>query len=122
MNFMITLTKGAFLIVYKKTNMETIKTNTLTTFQLKAARRALGISLKQAAKETGIAESAITRLESCDLSLFPQRSSLPTVFRLRQFLEQKGIVFLNDNMVQYCPVTVDPIQIRIILPNKPNNK
>lgn len=97
--------------------METVKTSNLTTFQLKAARRALSISLKQTAKETGIAESAITRLESCDLGTFPQRSSIPTVFKLRQFLEQKGIVFLDNNMVQYRLV-VDPIQIRIVLPEK----
>lgn len=96
--------------------MENLQTSELTTFQLKAARRALGVSLKQVSKETGIAETALIRLESSDLGFFPKHTSLTTVFRLRQFLETKGIIFLANNTLQFITSDQPRVQIKIVLP------
>lgn len=81
--------------------MHKIQTKDLVTFQLKAARRALDISLRALSKETGIDINAISRLESCDLGSTPQKSHLKTISRLRLFLESRGIEFLNNGGIRY---------------------
>lgn len=80
-----------------------LHTGELTTFQLRAARRALGLSFHDVSKETGVAVSALARMESSDLDQFPQHSNVITVYKVRSFLEQRGIEFLSDNWLRLAP-------------------
>jgi transcriptional regulator with XRE-family HTH domain len=93
--------------------MDNIATKDLTTFQLRGARKALGITLKQIAAGTGIAVSSLARMESGNVFLFPEHSSVPTVYAVRNFLESHGIRFLHDNAIQLINPD-EKIQIRIV--------
>lgn len=77
-----------------------MQTVDLTTFQLRAARRALGLSFHDISEHTGVAVSALARMESSDLDKFPEHSSPITVFRVRSFLEEQGIEFKEDNWIR----------------------
>ena len=90
-----------------------IPTKDLTTFQLRAARKALGISFQQIAERTGLAVSSLARMESGNVFLFPEHSSVPTVYAVRNFLESQGIRFLPDNGLQLVNPD-EKIQIRIV--------
>jgi transcriptional regulator with XRE-family HTH domain len=93
-----------------------IPTKDLTTFQLRGARKALGITLKQIAEGTGIAVSSLARMESGNVFLFPEHSSVPTVYAVRNFLESQGIRFLPGNGLQLVNPD-EKIQIRIVPTN-----
>lgn len=94
-------------------NVENIATKDITTFQLRGARKALGISLKQISKGAGIAVSSLARMESGNIFMFPEHSSVPTVYAVRNFLESQGIRFLQDNGIKLVNPD-EKIQIRII--------
>lgn len=81
--------------------LEKIQTKDLVTFQLKAARRALDISLRDLSKEIDVDINALSRLESCDLDSIPQKSHFRTIARLRLFLESRGIEFLDNGGIRY---------------------
>lgn len=93
--------------------MEKIQTKDLVTFQLKAARRALDISLRDLSKEIGVDINALSRLESCDLDSSPQKSQFKTIARLRLFLESRGIEFLNNGGIRYVQHKEPEIVFRI---------
>ena len=80
-----------------------MQTVDLTAFQLRAARRALGLSYNDIFKHTGVAVSALFRMESSDLDKFPEHSSPVTVYRVRAFLEEQGIEFREDNWIRLLP-------------------
>lgn len=90
-----------------------IPTKDLTTFQLRGARKALGISFQKISASTGIAVSSLARMESGNVFLFPEHSSVPTVYAVRNFLESHGIRFLQDNGLQLVNPD-EKIQIRIV--------
>lgn len=75
------------------------KTGDITVFQLRAARRALNITVREMSLETGLAVGVIVRGESGDLHSFPQKISLVSASRMKVFLESHGIVFLLNNTV-----------------------
>jgi len=79
-------------------------THELTTFQLKAARYALGFKLQDIARLTGIAESTVLRLESKDLYSYPTPTKLSTVLKLKKLYESYGIVFMLP-----CGLMLQPI-------------
>ena len=93
--------------------MDNIPTKDLTTFQLRAARKALGISFQRISSSTGIAVSSLARMEAGNVFLFPEHSSVPTVYAVRNFLESQGIRFLADNGLQLVNPD-EKIQIRIV--------
>lgn len=80
-----------------------VATKDLTTFQLKAARRALDVSLRDVSDETGIGINALLKLESGDPSSVPKNSQFKTISRLRLYLESKGIEFLENGYIRYVP-------------------
>lgn len=79
-------------------------THKLTTFQLKAARYALGFKLQDIARLTGIAESTVLRLEAKDLYSYPQSTKVSTVLKLKNLYESYGIVFLDP-----CGLMLQPL-------------
>ncbi len=93
--------------------MSKILTRNLTTFQLKAARRALDVPLHTLSDETGIAINALCKLESSELKSIPKDSQLKTISRLRLYLESKGIEFLENGGVRYSPEVETEIVFRI---------
>lgn len=85
--------------------MDPIKfTHELTTFQLKAARYALGFKLEDITRLTGIAGTTLMRLESKDLYSYPTQTKLSTVLKLKKLYESYGIVFYNP-----CALMLQPI-------------
>lgn len=80
-----------------------LQTKDLVTFQLKAARRALNLTLKDVFEATGISVSSLHRLESADLYTFPKHTNILIVNKLRHFLEEQGIEFLAQNWVRIIP-------------------
>lgn len=80
-----------------------LQTKDLVTFQLKAARRALNLTLKDVFESTGISVSSLHRLEAADLYTFPKHTNILIVNKLRHFLEEKGIEFLASNCVRIVP-------------------
>lgn len=96
--------------------METIATKELTTFQLRAARKALGITFQEISERTGVAVSSLARMEAGNVFLFPEHSSVPTVYAVRNFLESHGIRFLQNNGLQLVNPD-EKIQIRIVPTN-----
>ena len=86
--------------------MNTIKyTHEITTFQLKAARYALGFKLQDIARITGIAESTVLRMESKDLYSYPKPTKLSTVLKLKKLYESYGIVFLESRGLMLQPLS-----------------
>jgi transcriptional regulator with XRE-family HTH domain len=79
-------------------------THEITTFQLKAARYALGFKLQDISRLTGIAESTVLRLEAKDLYSYPTPTKLSTVSKLKKLYEFYGIVFLPA-----CGLRLQPI-------------
>lgn len=81
--------------------MSKIQTKDLVTFQFKAARRALDISLRNLSREIDVDINALSRLESCNLDSIPQKSQFRTIAKLRLFLESQGIEFLDNGGIRY---------------------
>ncbi|MDP3935454.1 MAG: hypothetical protein Q8Q56_00450 [Alphaproteobacteria bacterium] len=79
-------------------------THEMTTFQLKAARYALGFKLEDITRLTGIAGTTIMRLESKDLYSYPSQTKLSTVVKLKKLYESYGIVFYTP-----CGLMLQPI-------------
>lgn len=77
-----------------------IYTQDLTVFQLRAARRALNLTVREVAKELNLTPNVIVRAEQGDLYEFPSRSTVISVARLRALFEAQGIVFLPDNTIR----------------------
>lgn len=95
--------------------MNTVKyTHEIRTFQLKAARYALGFKLQDIARLTGIAESTVLRMESKDLYSYPKPTKLSTVLKLKKLYESYGIVFLDP-----CGLMLQPIS-KVLDGNIPN--
>lgn len=76
-------------------------TKDLTVFQLKAARYALGITRDEIKNLTGISSSVLNRVEKGELAYAPKQSLPQTIYRLRSLYESHGIVFFEDNTIQY---------------------
>lgn len=89
------------LTIIRSIFLSKIQTKDLVTFQFKAARRALDISLRDLSKEINVDINALSRLESCDLDSIPQKSHFRTIARLRSFLESQGIEFLDNGGIRY---------------------
>jgi len=68
-------------------------THEITTFQLKAARYALGFKLQDITRLTGIAGTTVLRIESKDLYSYPAQTKLSTVLKLKKLYESYGIIF-----------------------------
>ena len=66
----------------------------LTTSQIKAARALLGWSQAELAKQSGISEPTIARLESVDGELGGRRD---TAKKIRFAIEKAGIEFIDEN-------------------------
>ena len=81
----------------------TLQTKDLVTFQIKAARRALGLSYGDVFSATKISVSTLARLESADIHTFPEHTDLITVHKLRLFFEERGIEFLPSNCIRLIP-------------------
>ena len=65
-----------------------------TTRQIKAARALLGWSQADLAKESGVSEPTIARLESLDGELGGREM---TAEKIREALESAGIEFIDEN-------------------------
>ncbi len=70
----------------------------ITTFQLKAARAGLGLSISDLHNLTGISRATITRIEKQPINEPPICSPI-TVYHLRQFFEAHGVVFESENKI-----------------------
>ncbi|CAO5677768.1 MAG: hypothetical protein HEEMFOPI_01561 [Holosporales bacterium] len=79
--------------------MSNIKTKDLTVFQLRAARRALNLTVREVSKDTSISIGVIVRSETGDLYSFPKKSSLISISRLKAYYEMNNIVFSLDNTI-----------------------
>lgn len=79
-------------------------THEITTFQLRAARSALGFKLQDIGRLTGIAESTVLRLEAKDLYSYPKPTKISTVLKLKNLYESYGIVFLHP-----CGLMLQPL-------------
>ena len=66
----------------------------LTTSQIKAARALLGWSQAELAKQSGISEPTIARLESVDGELGGRQD---TAKKIRSAIEKAGIEFIDEN-------------------------
>jgi transcriptional regulator with XRE-family HTH domain len=64
--------------------------NVISSYQTKAARAVLGLSMNKLAAEVGISESSIRRIEN-DLDI-----TVDMMLRLQTFFEHKGFTFLWD--------------------------
>ena len=80
-----------------------MQTLSLTVFQIKAARRAIGLTFHELSEKTGVAVSALARMESSDLYTFPEHSNVTTVYKVRECLENHGIEFKEGNWVRLIP-------------------
>tara|TARA_B100000614_G_C14499557_1_gene474098 strand:+ start:861 stop:1175 length:315 start_codon:yes stop_codon:yes gene_type:complete len=79
---------------------QTLFTSELTVFQLRAARRALNLTVREVAKEASLATGVIVRSEAGDLYKFPEQSSVTSIAKLRVLYESEGIRFLPNNTIQ----------------------
>jgi transcriptional regulator with XRE-family HTH domain len=79
-------------------------THEITTFQLKAARYALGFKLQDIVRLTGVAESTVLRLEAKNLYFYPKPTKISTVLKLKNLYESYGIVFLSP-----CGLMLQPL-------------
>lgn len=77
-----------------------IYTKDLTVFQLRAARRALNLTVREVAKELNFTPNVIVRAEKGNLYEFPSRSTVISVSKLRALFEEHGIVFLPNNTIR----------------------
>lgn len=75
-------------------------TTDITVFQLRAARRALNISMRDLAVITGVSPDALVRMEKGDLYSPPPKSHPNTIFKIRVYLEKLGIQFLDNNSIR----------------------
>ncbi|CAO5681472.1 MAG: hypothetical protein HEEMFOPI_01509 [Holosporales bacterium] len=78
---------------------EIIHTKNLTVFQLRAARRALNLTVREVAKDTGLSIGVIVRAETGSLKLFPQKTNLISAARLKSYYEAYHIIFLSNNTI-----------------------
>ena len=79
-------------------------THEITTFQLKAARYALGFKLQDITRLTGIAGTTVLRIESKDLYSYPAQTKLSTVLKLKKLYESYGIIFCSP-----CGLMLQPL-------------
>jgi transcriptional regulator with XRE-family HTH domain len=95
-------------------NIEKIKMSSeLTVFQLRAARAALKLSLTNLSKITNLRVATIQKLESGDIHMPPQKSSLLTISKVRTALENMGVEFYKNNIVRLVPID-EQFTIRLI--------
>lgn len=78
---------------------EITHTKDLTVFQLRAARRALNLTVREVAKDTGLSIGVIVRSETGNLKLFPPKTNLISAARLKSYYETYHILFLSNNTI-----------------------
>lgn len=66
---------------------------------IKAARRATGMSIEILSKTTGVAKSTIVRIES------GEDAGLPILRAIKRALELKGVTFNTDGSIVFLPST-----------------
>ena len=71
----------------------------LTGFQVRAARRGLGLSIKELSKSTSISETTLKRLEKTKL-LEPLNSGDSVISKLLSFYSTCGIKFSDGNKIE----------------------
>lgn len=95
-------------------NIEKIKMSSeVTVFQLRAARAALKLSLADLSEKTCLRVATIQKLESGDIYMPPQKSSLLTISKVRTTLENMGVEFYKGNIVRLVPMD-EKFTIRLI--------
>lgn len=85
--------------IFNVSMINILKTADLTVFQLRAARRALNLTVREVSKNTSVSIGVIVRSETGDLYSFPKKASLISISKLKSYYEMHNIVFLNDNTV-----------------------
>jgi DNA-binding XRE family transcriptional regulator len=75
----------------------------LTTFQLRAARGGLRVSVQDLADIIGVQRRTIHRIETCDTLSLPVTSAR-TLFKLQAYFEEQGVIFSDDGQsIHYRP-------------------
>ena len=85
----------------------------VTVFQYRAARRSLGLTLKEVAAACECAENSILGLERGNLLMPPVRSRIHTRAKAKAMYEMYGIVFYENNHIGLESAN-DTIQIRFV--------
>ena len=81
-------------------------TTDITVFQLRAARRALNLTVRDVGKSTKLGTGVVVRSESGNLH-DPPNCTVMTINRLRSYYESYGIVFLSENTIRINKVIPD---------------
>jgi len=81
----------------------------LTTFQLRAARGGLRVSVQDLADAIGVQRRTIHRIETCETLELPVTSA-KTLFKLQAYFEEKGVIFGEDGRsIRYQePISYQP--------------
>lgn len=81
-------------------------TTDITVFQLRAARRALNLTVRDVGKATALGTGVVVRSESGNL-YDPPNCTVMTINRLKSYYESYGIVFLSENTIRINKVIPD---------------
>lgn len=81
-------------------------TTDITVFQLRAARRALNLTVREVGKNTMLGTGVVVRSESGNLHS-PPNCTVMSINRLRTYYESYGIVFLTENTINIKKPTLD---------------
>jgi transcriptional regulator with XRE-family HTH domain len=76
----------------------------ITVFQLRAARAALKLTLKEVTVLASVSEGALAKLESGDIYLPPQHSSPLTIAKVKSLYESYGVEFYEHNHMCLLPL------------------
>lgn len=86
--------------LYQKTLIP-INKNTLTRFQLKAARIALRLSQSELANYIGVLQQVIARAEILDNKEFVRIKNKEAIAKLLKFFQSNGVYFPNNLSIQF---------------------
>lgn len=81
-------------------------TTDITVFQLRAARRALNLTVREVGKTTTLGTGVVVRSESGNL-FDPPNCTVISINRLRTYYESYGIIFLTENTISIKKISPD---------------
>lgn len=82
-------------------------TKDLSTIQLRAARYAIGLRILDIRNDLNISSRTLSKVESLNNMGSPEHVSLKTISKLRNYYEEKGIIFLEQNGILFDPINDD---------------
>ena len=80
-------------------------TKDISTIQLRAARHAMGLRILDIRKDLNISSRTLNKVEALNNFGSPANVSLKTISRLRNYYEEKGIIFLEQNGILFDPIS-----------------